>query len=201
MTGKEMDEFHRDFRRYQLALRLVGHRARTRTISRMTALSRHQLARLRQRWGVDEQLRHRGPAPSSLETFTHSPRARSEGAALASSYLVYEALCHCTAGAPAPGPSLEAGERLCEAYEAYRACFPQSGLDFEELLALVAGLTDGHLVGLSRCLTCKGAILIDRLGPPRSTCSHCQAAEAGYALPITAEDVSGESERTQSELF
>lgn len=82
-----MDEINRDFRRYELAMRLMGHRARTRTISRMTALSRHQLERLRRRWGVDQQLRHRGPAPTSLETFTHSPRARSEGAALASFYL------------------------------------------------------------------------------------------------------------------
>jgi hypothetical protein len=201
MPGKGTDEVHRDFRRYELALRLMGHRVRTRTITRMTALSRHQLARLRRRWGVDEQSRHRGPAPTSLETFTHSPRARSEGAALASSYLVYETTSPRAGGTPANGLSLEAGERLCEAYEAYRACFPGSGLDFEELLALVAGLTSGHLVGLSRCLTCKGAVLIDRLGPPRSTCSHCQAAEAGYALPVSTEGKSGELDHTQPELF
>src|SRR6185312_2707031 len=52
----------RDSRRYQLALRLMAHQARTGTISAMTNLSRHQQEALRQRWGITEDTRRRGPS-------------------------------------------------------------------------------------------------------------------------------------------
>ena len=53
-----------------LALRLMAHQARTGTISAMTSLSRHQREALRQRWGITEDTRRRGPSPSSLGRFT-----------------------------------------------------------------------------------------------------------------------------------
>ncbi len=185
MASKESEEPHRDIRRHSLALRLMRKEVRTRTISRMTSLSRHQLATLRQRWGIDEQLRHRGPAPSTLETFTGTPRALSEGTALALTCLLHDVVPQPGAGVAIAVDSLELGERLCEAYEAYRACFPSSRIEFEEMLALITGLADGHVIGLGRCTACGGALLVDRLGPPVSVCSHCETTEAG-ATPLAA---------------
>ena len=36
--------------------------------------------------------------------------------------------------------TLELGERLCDTYETYRACFPPTELEIEELLSFVLGL-------------------------------------------------------------
>lgn len=196
MAARKTEELHRDIRRHALALRLMRHQVRTRTISRMTALSRHQLATLRQRWGIDEQLRHRGPAPSSLETFTRSPRALSEGAALALTCLVHDVIPQVTGG-----DLLDLGERLCEAYEAYRACFPSSRVEFEELLALVAGLADGHSIGLARCTSCNGLLLLDRLGPPGTLCSHCQAIDLGETPSVGSAGPSPKLGSTQAKLL
>jgi hypothetical protein len=114
METQASDGARRDSRRYQLALRLMAHQARTGTISAITSLSRHQQEALRQRWGVAENTRRRGPSPTSLGRFTHSPRARSEGAVLAIFCRIYGLL---PLGTPA-GVSrrklltLEFGERV-----------------------------------------------------------------------------------------
>lgn len=179
MGAPSIENTQRDQRRYGLARRLIGHQARTRTISRMTALSRHQLAALRRRWGVSEESRHRGPPPSSTETFTHSARARTEGALLA----VYCRIHNLIPSREAAGGllTLEFGERLCQAYEAYRACVPDSTVEFEELLSLVLGLARGDVISLSHCSECQATILIDRLSRRRHKCSSCVEQELAAA--------------------
>jgi hypothetical protein len=186
MERRTQNETHRDFRRYELALRLMAHQARTRTISAMTSLTRHQLATLRRRWRVTEDMRHRGPSPKSLSVFLHSPRARSEGASLA-------VLCRILKVLPTKGLntnarnvfSLESGERLCEVFEAYRTCFPASDLEFEEVLLLAIGLAKGEVIELGNCDSCNATILIDLLGSRRRKCSHCHSADH-HAVPVAA---------------
>lgn len=180
METQASDGARRDSRRYQLALRLMAHQARTGTISAMTSLSRHQQEALRQRWGVTEDTRRRGPSPSSLGRFTHSPRARSEGAVLAAFCRIYGLL---PLASPAGLPrrkllTLELGERLCDTYETYRACFPRSELEIEELLSFVLGIAENEVIALGRCTSCSGTVLVDRLAPHRPTCAHCQGSNA-----------------------
>jgi hypothetical protein len=172
------DPVLRDCRRHQLALRLMVHQARTQTIAALTNLSRHQLAALRQRCSIPERMRQRGPSPRSLERFTHSQRARGEGATLAAFCHAYRVLPMRTAAHDSRRRwmTLEFGERLCATYEAYRACFPRSDIAIEELLSLVIGLSDGRDVGLSSCASCGCTMLIDHLTSNRGTCLQCQLA-------------------------
>lgn len=194
MEIQASDGARRDSRRYQLALRLMAHQARTGTISAMTSLSRHQQEALRLRWGVTEDTRRRGPSPTSLGRFTHSPRARSEGAVLAVFCRIYGLL---------PLPSLvglsrrklltlEFGERLCDTYESYRGCFPWSKFEIEELLSFAIGIAANEVIGLGRCVSCSGTVIIDRLAPHRPSCAHCQTAHAESsaedAKPASADD-------------
>ncbi len=186
MDTTQMDPVLRDCRRYQLALNLMVHQARTQTITALTSLSRHQLATLRQRCRIPEQMRHRGPSPRSLDRFTHSLRARSEGATIA-------AFCHAYRILPMRATSrtarrnrltLEFGERLCAAYEAYCACFPHSGIAIEEFLSLVLGITEDGEIELGRCSSCNGTVLIDRLAPRRPTCAQCQGIQTRESNPV-----------------
>lgn len=168
------DPVLRDCRRHELAQRLITHQARTQTITALTNLSRHQLAQLRHRSCIPDATRHRGPSPSSLARFMHSPRARGEGAALAAFCRAYHVL-------PAKALrrsrlTLEFGERLCAAYEAYRACFPQADITIEELLTLVLGISDDREIRLGCCALCGSTVLVDRLARRRPTSTHCECA-------------------------
>lgn len=200
----------RDFRRQQLAMRLVAHQARTQTICDLTGLTRHRLATLRRRWMISPETRRRGPSPQSFEVFVRSPRTRSEAASLAVFCYVLGAVpSQRTASVGKKFTSLESGERLCDAYEACRACLPQCDLEFEQLVLLATGLVQGDAISLRTCTKCEGTILIDRLGTRRQTCSQCHRS-AGNASPselapdkgADSNDQEGEkAEAVQTSLF
>lgn len=166
----------RDLRRYLLAWRLMARKVRTHTIWAMTAFSRHKQRRMRRGWGITGDMRHRGPSPTSLERFTCSPRARSEGAAIVAFCRLY--------GGVLPSQltrvprhkllTLELGERLCPTYEAFHACLPQCKLEFEDLMSLVLGIARNEDIRLGRCASCGATLLSDRLAPRHRTCPHCQ---------------------------
>lgn len=107
-----------------------GRPTRRGTVSRN--LARNRLATVRKRLMVGDKSRPRGPARSSLESFLGTPRARSEGAALASLCTTFEIPIDRNAASLPTIISLDFTERLCETYEAFRACFPNTELDLEE---------------------------------------------------------------------
>lgn len=170
------DPLDRDLRRRQLAQRLVAHRARTQTIFLLTGLSRHQLATLRQRWNVTNEMRHRGPPPTSFAVFRSTVRVRAEAAALAVLWRVLENLGTANSSANGKPDTVELGERLCEVFEAYLACFPKAELDLEHLLLLTRGLEESDAIALSKCSKCEAVVVADLLSVRRRLCSHCQRA-------------------------
>lgn len=166
-------EADRTLRRAELARRLMAHGARTSTVHRFTALSRHQLATLRKRWRISASNRHRGPSPRCVITLLRSPRMRSEAAALAAlwhAHRPYLAATH--AGRSSP---LDRGEDLSEIYDIFLQCVPDARVTFEQLVMLVDSLTTGDEIALSRCETCHGAWLVERFAPNQSRCDLCRA--------------------------
>lgn len=205
VTNEPVD---RDLRRRQLAQRLVVHQARTQTIYLLTGLSRHQLATLRQRWRVTQEMRHRGPPPTSFAVFRSTVRVRAEAAAMA---VLWRTLANIGSpnGRICTTSTVELGERLCEVFEAYLACFPKSELDIEHLVLLARGLEEADAIALSRCGNCEAVILADLLGIRRRLCSHCKRT-ADPVVPArfdadgdsdTSSSPSGTSEAVQQELF
>jgi hypothetical protein len=168
------DPFSRDLKRIEIARRMVCHQARTQTITQFTNITRNRLAALRKRWCVSQESRRRGPPPRSIATFLRTPRARSEAAAIASLCIAFDALT-----IPVPGgsrttrPPLVLADRLCETYEAYLACIPDSKIEFEELLLLAHELAKGDMVRFGVCKGCKSAVLVLAYDPTRRNCLHC----------------------------
>lgn len=197
----------RELRRRQLAQRLVLHRARTQTIFLLTGLSRHQLATLRQRWRVTDEMRHRGPPPTSFAVFRSSARVRAEAAALAVFWRTLATAGSSNGRTYAPTSGIEFGERLCEVVEAYFACFPKSELVLEHLVLLARGLEEADAIALSTCGKCEALILVDLLELRRRLCSHCQHAADAVAPARTdpdggtSESPPGTGEAVQQELF
>ena len=190
MDTSSTDPVLRECRRYELATKLMVLRARTQTVTVLTNLSRHQLAYLRQRCRIPEATRHRGPLPTSLNRFTRSSPARSEGAVLAAFCRAYHVIPEKMSllALSRNGQILEFGEHLCAAYEAYRACFPLSRLDLDELLLLLHGFARNREIGLGRCPSCGSAVLIDRLSRRRRACGHCRGPLVGRKDSVGKDD-------------
>ena len=71
-------------------------------------------------------------------------------------------------------PSLEAGERLCEAFELLRVWDPETDIDFEQAVLLATGIAAETAIKLDTCAQCKAAVLLDKLGLDTPACALCK---------------------------
>jgi len=161
------DRYNRDRLRLEIALRLIGHEARTQTIRRWTGLSDDRIRKLVRSYirpGAGVR-RHRGKSPQQVRFFL---RGGSDDAhALAAMLLLFGVLpprpaaARTSDGAPSPLPSLARGLQLCEAYEIYRRVVPQARIDFEHAVFLAIALPSlrrsiaGHCYNETRSLNCR----------------------------------------------
>src|SRR6202167_2492120 len=169
------DPILRENRRSELARRLILHMVRTVIISKLTGLTRNRQDTVRRRLMVPDKARLRGHTRSPLGVFLASAQARAEGAALASLCSLFEIPIELNVPSMPKRISLAFGERLCETYEAYCACYPKTEVQLEELIALRSNLADGDFIRLGKCRNCKCLILIDRFDGDRD-CWHCNTS-------------------------
>jgi hypothetical protein len=177
-----------DMRRRQLARRLTLHQARTQTICKLTGLSRHQLAGLRQRWQIPTDARHRGPAPTSLAIFHSSTRLNAEAAVLAVMWRIHSRAHIAGSREQRKDHAIEQGEKLCDAFEAYAACVENAGFCIEHLTLLVRALEAADSIALSNCGCCGAMIVVDLLAGRQKPCSHCRNGQA-VSAPLAAGEV------------
>jgi hypothetical protein len=166
----------RDLRRRHLAMRLIGHQARTKTIERLTGLTRNQLATLRRRAGVTTESRFRGSAHTSFSVFFRSVRRRNESAVLAFIYLALD-VSRLGKRNGSSDAAIARGERLCDIYEIWRDLFPKSQIEFDQLALLGEGLTRGDQISVRHCGSCPAIILVDLLSAQRRVCGYCTRAQ------------------------
>ena len=169
------DSILRENRRSALARRLILHGVRTEIISKLTGLTRNRQATVRRRLMVPGKARLRGHTRSPLAVFLASSQARAEGAALASLCSLLEIPIELNVPSMPKSVSLAFGERLCETYEAYCACYPRTEVQLEELIALRSSLAEGDFIRLRKCRNCKCLILIDRFDGD-CDCWHCNSS-------------------------
>ena len=172
------ERYNRDLQRYNLALRMIAHEARTHTICDWTGLPDDRIRHLYQSY-VDEHgkrhvLRRRGPSPQSLTVFFGTARSRSEAAALVGLCYLLEVLPTRTLDDPRRElPSVARGERLCEAYEMYRQLVPETSMTLEHLVLLVMTVSQGQEFEVTQCASCGGVVVLDRGALRRGDCAHC----------------------------
>lgn len=165
----------RELRRRHLAVRMIGHQARTQTMEAFTGLTRHQLATLRRRADAPTESRFRGPAPTSFDVFFSCARTRNESAVLAFLYRVSDASRFGKLDGSSEA-AIERGEQLCEVYERWRTLVPSSQMEFEHLTLLGEGVTREDPISFRHCDDCHAIILVDLLGSQRRRCDHCALA-------------------------
>jgi hypothetical protein len=181
------DRYHRERARMELALRFLGHEARTQTIRAWTGLSDDRIRKLYRSYmsqRARELPRHRGKSPHQVAYFTRSLRAQHESALLASvlallGVLPAVALAAAASAARAratPGPALPGlgrGELLCQAYEVFRLLLPSTQISFEHAVFLATALARGDQLRLGGCCECGSLVVTEHFPLRAPRCHHC----------------------------
>jgi hypothetical protein len=184
------DRYTRDRQKFDLALRLIRHEARTFTIRQWTGLSDDRIRKLYRSYVMDndarEVTRHRGKSPRQAAFFFRNPELNFHAAQLASLFLMYGLVC-CNDRGVEPRyrvGSLESGALLCRAYEAYMEMHAPASISFEHAWFLLLALGRRDEVGIARCATCGGVRVRDLLARHKRACGNCDgAACAARAAP------------------
>ena len=188
------DRYNRDRLRLELALRLIGHEARTHTIRLWTGLSDDRIRKLfrayiRPSAGVR---RRRGKSPQQAAFFLRSGAGAEDAQALAAMLLLFGVVTTPAAAAAvasdaplgtrrraaAQQPSLARGRLLCEAFETYRRIVPQPRIDFEHAVYLADALQRGDELRLRWCSGCDAVSVTERAMLRPTSCRCCGGALA-----------------------
>ncbi len=173
--------YNRDRTRFDLALRMMSHQARTLTIKRWTGLSEDRIRKLfKSYWpGAPEARprRHRGRAPRQEAYFLQTAAFCFEATTLASllhaAGLVEVDPPQATAAADSrPAADLHGAQTFCEAYEAYLRLCPAARFTFEHACFLLLCLRKHERIKLTRCRQCGRLYLTEtcRLQAPSCGC-------------------------------
>lgn len=173
----------RDVGKYNLAMRLIHHEARTGTIRDCTGLSRRCIRNLFRSYAHDQlggcAARHRGPSPHNVEFLLQSSEVRSDIAVLASICCLWDLISlHPPRIVRREPPNVVRAELLCTAFEMFQELVPQSTITLEHALLLVATLIQGKELALRACPNCTALIVIDFHADTRLICDLCFSA--GY---------------------
>jgi hypothetical protein len=175
--------YSRDLRKYNLAMRLIHHEARTGTIRDWTGLSRRCIRNLFRSYVHDQvgggAARHRGPSPYNVEFLLQSSEVRSDIAVLASICCLSDLIpAHPPQNTRREPPNVLRAELLCSAFEMFRELVPLSTITLEHALLMVATLIQGKELALRTCVNCTALIVIDFHADTRPICDIC--ISAGY---------------------
>jgi len=181
------DRYTRDRQKYDLALRLIRHEARTFTIRQWTGLSDDRIRKLYRSYLLDHDavrvLRHRGKSPRQAAFFFRSAELNFHAAQLASLYVVYGLLGGSKRGVESRYRvgSLDSGTLLCQAYESYIELHAPASISFEHAWFLLIALARRDELGVAQCGQCGGLRLCDLLSKRRLVCGNCDSS--GFASP------------------
>ncbi len=165
------DRYRGEQAKFELAMRMIKHEARTGTIRYLTGINDDRIRKLYSTYfkhGEVPVKRRRGRSPTRVAPLVRTPtRALESG--LFANLLLANGLFSIE---NPPGPNLKGnidlGHRFCE-------CFESRG---EEL-------------GIARCETCSVCYVFDLLALPRSACPACRLFEHRTELALSAASAPG----------
>jgi Flagellar transcriptional activator (FlhC) len=186
------DRYSRDRMRFDLALRMIRHEARTCTIRSWTGLSDDRIRKLYRTYLLHAPAvpvrRHRGKSPRQIAFFLRSPAVQFEATTLASLFCMLGLLSARSERTrrATPALNLESGEFFCQAYESYLALHLAPRVSFEHAWFLLLALLCGEELKLQTCRECGGLSLMEAFASTTATCARCARhshAEHGSRAP------------------
>jgi hypothetical protein len=162
--------------RFELALRMIAHEARTGTIRFWTGLSDDRIRKLYTsyfKFAAEPVKRRRGRSPSQVAPLVKTPLRALESGVFANLLLANGLLCPEPEDKPRLKGNIELGHRFCECFETYCALVPRANLSFEWGWNLLLSIQRGDELKISRCGICSVGYIYDLLALPQPTCPAC----------------------------
>lgn len=166
--------------KFNLAVRMIGHEARTGTIRACTGFSEDRIRKIYGTYfkcGSGQAIRRRrGKTPTQITPFISSSLRQSEATVLACLFMcagILELQDASGAVRQPPTNSVQLGEALCDAYETYRQVHPQPGLCFEKTWTLYNALARQQELYFARCAACEAPYVQDRYALDYQRCPFC----------------------------
>jgi len=167
--------------RFELALRMIRHEARTGTIRYCTGLSDDRIRKLYTSYFKYDDgaavKRRRGKSPTQIGPLVRTPARALESGAFVSALLANGLLSFDDPPGPALRGNVDLGHRFCQCFETHELIVPDATLSFEWGWNLLISLRRGDELSLARCESCSTSYVYDRLALPRSRCPACAALE------------------------
>jgi hypothetical protein len=174
------DRYMRDLRRIHLAQRMIRHEVRTTTICTWTGFNEERIRNLAKSYEATlvPASRHRGPPPKKVEVFLRHSILRAEAACLGGLARSFGILPpELLRNAAQSLPTVVLGERLCHAFEVYRAVVPEARLTMEHFILLVLALAEGHEIEVDHCAHCSAVLIVETASRERRICFACRESE------------------------
>jgi hypothetical protein len=170
-----------DLDKFDLAVRMIQHEARTGTIRACTGFSEDRIRKIYGAYfktaGSAPVRRRRGKSPKRIAQFVSSAARQSEATVLAGLFLLCEAVEIGGDGRverAAGTDRVALGQRLCQAFEAYRSLHPDPRLSFEWAWNLYHSLVDSRELYLASCDVCGGPYVQDTYALDYRHCPFCE---------------------------
>lgn len=175
---------------FELALRMIHHEARTRTIKACTSLSDDRIRKLYTTYfrdtGVTSIKRRRGKSPQQVSLFVKSPLNQLEATTLIALFCASLLLRIDSVNkvhACWPRPDVEFGHRVCRAFETYQLLHPQPKLSFEWAWNLLQSISRNDELFLAVCSACHSGYVQDSYALDHRICPSCEISAARLRRP------------------
>ena len=169
--------------RFELAMRMIRHEARTGTIRYFTGLSDDRIRKLYTSYfKYDDSTpvkRRRGKSPTQIAPLIQTPERTLESGVFVGLLRANGLINDTDSSSPALQGNVDLGHRFCQCYETHLLVVPQPALSFEWGWNLLLGIRRGDELGIMRCEDCSMSYVYDLLALPRSTCPACLALHTG----------------------
>ena len=180
------DRYAGERSQFELALRMIGHEARTRTIRECTGLSDDRIRKLYTTYfrntGSRRIRRRRGKSPRQVTRFVKNPDNQLQATTLVSLFCGSRLLNvdqHANVSPRWPRPGVEFGHRLCRAFETYLLLHEDARLSFEWAWNLLHAIAWNDELYLASCATCDSKYVQDAYALDHAICPACQIAARG----------------------
>jgi hypothetical protein len=184
------DRYRGEQAKFNLAMRMIRHEARTGTIRYFTGLNDDRIRKLYTTYFKHSEVpvrRQRGRSPTRIGPLVRTPQRALESGVFATVLLSNGLLSVEQPPGPPLKHNIDLGHRLCECFESFDELVPRSSLSFEWGWNLLISMRRGDELGIAQCEACSIGYVFDLLSLPRSACPACLLfAQRGSVEPIAA---------------
>jgi len=190
------DRYSGERNQFELALRMIRHEARTRTIRECTGLSDDRIRKLYATYfrdsGHSGVKRRRGKSPRQVNRYVKNAENQLQSTTLVALFcagLLVRIDSEDHVHACWPRPDVEFGHRLCRAYETYQLLHDNARLSFEWVWNLLQCISYNDELYLANCRHCEARYVQDSYALDRKICPTCSletTRESGRRTPDVA---------------